>query len=221
LIVNQTNSVVSKSRRARASGNSGSCGPISAKADNLARQPSSWAIESVAFTGQFFNFISDQSQKPSKESWIVQAHTKGVGLDSAASALLLSIQATSLAHCGAVTKHHPATREACRMYGIALQRLFKALSLGRYESSSSSSSSSLSPTTKPLEQVAIVCTAVILSIFEAIHPTTTTAYATHLAAAWRIIGLMEEDSLLGAPIIDQAAIHLQFQTVSPVPIRTM
>ncbi|KAK7211301.1 hypothetical protein V2G26_018479 [Clonostachys chloroleuca] len=213
LIVNQTSSVVSKSRRARVSVISGRCGPISSKADDLPRQPSSWAIESVAFTGQFFNFISDQSQKPSKESWIVQAHTKGVGPDSAASPLLLSIQATSLAHCGAVTKHRPVTREACRMYGIALQRLFKALSLGRYESSSSSSSSSPSQLAKPLEQVAIVCTAVILSIFEAIHPTTTTAYATHLAAAWRILGLMEEDSLLGAPIIDQAAIHLQFQTL--------
>ncbi|VUC23454.1 unnamed protein product [Clonostachys rosea] len=210
LIVNQTNSVVSRSRRIQTSDNLGTCGPVLSKAD-LPRQPSSRAVESVAFTGQFFSFISDQSQKPSKESWIVQAHTKGVGQDSAASALFLSIQATSLAHCGAVTKHHPATREACRMYGVALQRLFKALSLGRYESSASSPSSS--STAKSLEQVAIVCTAVILSIFEAIHPTTTTAYAMHLAAAWRILGLMQKDNMLGVPVIDQAAIHLQFQTL--------
>jgi hypothetical protein len=232
IVIDQTRTVVSRNRRAKPivddssniTSSQATTSTTAVAAVRLAPQPSPQAIDSVAFIGQFLAFVSDTRQKASKESWLVGVHRGNfarsgggpgtvTGTAPGVSPLDLAVQAVSLVYCGATARNPAAMREACRVYGAALARFSRMLSA---RESSSSSSTAVTTSASSVSEVALVCTSVILSMFEAICPSNPQAYATHLTAAWKMLASLHQ-GITTDPLLMGVFTHVHFQTVREMP----
>lgn len=135
----------------------------------LKQSPSSRAVISTAFVSLFFSFVTTTSSSPTIPSWL----TRFESLPSAYrhdTALDLALQATATVYFGVHTKNQVVIREACIVYSKALS--LHSRSIGR---------SNQPPV------VSLICTSIVLSLFEAIWPSALDGYAMHLTAARNLI----------------------------------
>lgn len=168
----------------------------------MIRHPSDRAITSLAFVSHFIHFLTSTGEGPSRRPWPYAINEMPV--DAKGPALDLAMQAAATAYCGVASKNPLAVREACELYGKALSQYSSVLS---YVSGTSTTSK--------------ICTAVILSIFEAIWPTNPTAYATHLTACRELLASAGSE-LEDNSVLRQVAIHVQYQAVrAPLPVYTL
>lgn len=134
------------------------------RATRIIIQPSHRDLFSAAFMSEFITFTSCNSDGPSRLAWlsqmgdIPQGH-RGPALD-------ISIQAVATAYCAVESNNPAALQEACRMYGEALSLHSKSISHQPRAPS-----------------LGVLCTSVVLSLFEAIWGTNGEAYCAHLSAA--------------------------------------
>lgn len=142
---------------------------------------------------QMYAYVTSAIDVPSRPAWLFQLSelprdALGPGLD-------VALQAVAAAYHGVLSNDNSAMLDARRMYGDALSRQSKAISR-RWE--------------KP--SPAVLYTSVIFSLFESICCTNYAAYATHLAAARKMLALarfeLGEDEMLA-----RVAMHVQYQTV--------
>lgn len=132
---------------------------------------------------------------PSRPAWLRQLSE--LPLAARGPALDVALQALAAAYHGVMSNDDSVMLEAWRMYGIALSRQSKAIT-------SSHRSKKQNP--------AVLYTSVIFSLFETICCTNYAAYATHLAAARKMLALARTE--LGQDeMFERVAMHVQYQTV--------
>jgi hypothetical protein len=190
IIINETRHVLARHEVPFFSSEAGS--------KSIITQPSQKLILSQAFLSEFISFIGSNYDTPTSPAWLTQLD--GIPQDQRGAALDLSLQATATAHCGVQSQNPSAIREACKMYG-------EALSLHRR----SLSKQTRTPTT------AVICTSVILSLFESIWSTSFHAYCVHLTAAREMLSsppvYHSEDDPRHAELHKEIYLYVQYQTV--------
>lgn len=186
IILDQTGIVTARHRRTSTPPNQGETPAMGA-------QPSPRAFISLAFVSHFIYFITAGDGGASKRTWL---HALGdVSRGENGPALDLALQAAATAFCGVISKNYTVLVEACQLYGKALSRYIGAMS-----------QRSEAPITSK------ICISALLSLYEAIWPTNSSAYIVHLAACWKILasaGSEPED----IAVLKQVATHVQYQTV--------
>jgi hypothetical protein len=148
---------------------------------------------SSAFVSKLISFMTSTTESPIRPAWLTLLGD--IPLPERSPVLDLALQAAATAFCGVDSKNPPVIMEASRLYGQALSRQSAAISKYTKEPSTGA-----------------ICTSVILSLFEAIWATNTTAYATHLSATRTMLDLLGE-KLSQNELLKQIATHVQYQTV--------
>lgn len=159
----------------------------------VVRQPSPTSILSLGLVSNFISFATSVVDTPTRVAWLLRLgelsqHERGSALD-------ISMQAIATACYGFQSKNQAAVIQSLSLYGEAM---------GRHRRELSEHSEDPGPD--------IMYASVILSLFEVVNSTNSTAYATHLTAAWKMIDStcwkFNQNELLS-----QVAVHVQYQTV--------
>ncbi|KAH8646105.1 hypothetical protein BX600DRAFT_443914 [Xylariales sp. PMI_506] len=205
-IIDQTRAVMNKYNTDPESSSSSSPSSSTAKESNescgnftLCQQPSHRAIMFSSFVSHFMSFLTSNTGGQSKWPWLhaVQDITAPM-YDGDGDTLQLSLHALATAYCGTTSRNTVAIAEALRMYGIAVGQLRAAL-LVRTSAQQPPDS-------------AMICTTVLLSLFESVCATSPGAYAAHLAAARKMLGLARAE-MAGSTFLRQVGVHIQYQTL--------
>lgn len=155
----------------------------------IAPQPSARAV-----VPEIYAYVTSVIDVPSRPAWLRQLSE--LPLDSRGPTLDVALQAFAAAYHGAMSNDNSIMLEARRMYGDALSRQSRAIMSHHSERPSP----------------AVLYTSVIFSLFETISCTNYAAYATHLAAARKMLALARSE--LGQDeMFERAAMHVQYQTV--------
>ena len=186
IIINQTDAIASRYGQALPE-------PRQRIASCTIHQPSPRAMISLALVSQFIRFLTSANEGPSIRPWPYALDD--ISLAERGPVLDLAMQATATAFYGVTSQNHTAVMEACQLYGKALSQYSSAIS----------QVSRTSITSK-------ICTSVILSLFEAIWPTNSAAYAVHLAACWKMLDSAGSE-LEESAVLRQVAVHVQYQAV--------
>lgn len=160
----------------------------------MVQQPSSRAFVSLGFISHFVFFISSSREGSSKRPWLHALDDVSCGENS--SVLNAALQAAATAFCGVMSQNYTVLLEASRLYGEALSRYSSVISQG----------SGVNATFK-------MCTAVLLSLYEAIWSTNPPAYFVHLEACWRMLASADPKSE-DIAVLRGVAAHVKYQTVS-------
>ncbi|KAK8137629.1 hypothetical protein PG984_003122 [Apiospora sp. TS-2023a] len=133
--------------------------------------PSSRATVSAAFSSVFLSFVSSGSgsASPIIPSWLTRLQDLPWSFRSE-TALDLALQATATVYCGVHANNLAVIREACALYGQALSLHSRSMTMAQTQ-----------PNGPPA--AALICTSVVLSLFEAMWPSSLDGYAAHLTAA--------------------------------------
>ncbi|KAF4972943.1 hypothetical protein FZEAL_9473 [Fusarium zealandicum] len=186
VIIDQTESTISRHQRSRART---ICGGLTLY------QPSSQSIFAHAFISEFVSFITARNEQARRQSWLTELQ-RGSIVDEGL-ALDLSMQATALAYCGAMSNQPAAVREACNIYGRALLKHSRSMAQDLDS-----------------HRAASLCTCVMLSFFEAICSSNPVAYGSHLRAARKLLAFVPRDSKhRHGQVIWQLGQHVQCQTM--------
>jgi len=145
------------------------------------------------FVSHFISFLTVNSGGPSK--WQLFSGMAQVPIDGGDDTLALALQAVAPAHCGMAARNQSVILEAVKMYGIAVSRQHRAIARIR-----------------EAPKTTTICTTVLLSLFESVCPTSTDAYAAHLTAARKMLGLARSE-LTQNTFLRQIGVHVQYQTV--------
>lgn len=162
------------------------------------QSPSSRTTTSTDFVSVFFSFMNTASASPTIPSWL----TRFEYLPSTFrhdTTLNLALQATATVYCGVHTKNPTIIREACIIYSQAL----------------SMHSKSFARSNQPPVAV-LICTSILLSLFEAIWPSTLDGYAMHLTAARNLACLkteLSQDDDTQNCLLRQMYVHILYQSV--------
>ncbi|PVI00795.1 hypothetical protein DM02DRAFT_671777 [Periconia macrospinosa] len=164
----------------------------------LDQSPSSRATTSAAFASLFFSFVTTASASSAIPSWL----TRFEYLPSTFrhdTALDLALQATATVYCGVHANNQTIIREACAIYSQALSMHSKSIARSKQP---------------PI--VALICTSIVLSLFEAIWPSTLDGYAMHLTAARNLTGLTLNFSKKDGAhndLLRQIYVHTLYQSI--------
>ncbi|CRG91252.1 hypothetical protein PISL3812_08300 [Talaromyces islandicus] len=143
---------------------------------------------------EIYVYMTSVVDVPSRPAWLRQLSE--LSLDARGPALDVTLHAFAAAYHGAMSNDGSIMLEARRMYGDALSRQSRAIMSHRSE--------------KP--SPAVLYTSVIFSLFETISCTNYAAYATHLAAARKMLALTRSE--LGQDeMFERVAMHVQYQTL--------
>lgn len=190
IIINQTSNVTSRYGKTKPSTKS--------RAVALLGQPSHKAIISRAFLSEFITSVTSIADTPTKPAWLTQLDD--IPRDQRDPVLDLALQATATAYCAVQERNFPVIQDACRMYGEALS-----------EHSKSIFRLSEGPTT------AVICTSVVLSLFEAIWPTAYDTYCIHLTAARGMLAVLvprlSQSDVSHTRLLRQVYTHVLYQSV--------
>lgn len=155
-------------------------------------QPSCRAFMSTAFVSHFVSFFTSTDNGPPRRTWLHAMCDTGQG--SSRALLALALEATATAFCGVMEKNFTLVADASKLHGTVLSQ-YKSLH------------NDGSPATTRL------CISVILSLLEAIWPTSQDGYYVHLQACWIMLttsNLSEGENLF---ILKQITTHIAYQTV--------
>jgi hypothetical protein len=156
-------------------------------------QPSSRDFSSIGYVAFFMSFLTPVTKAAQPRPWLyrfeeISQYEKGPVFD-------VALRAASTAFCGVASGNLTVIQDACRMYSNALVQLSHTIhsSFG-------------------VPDIAIFSTTVVLSLFETVWSTSSTAYAAHLRAARKMLGLASS-SLADLRMIRDITTYIQYQTV--------
>ena len=144
----------------------------------MVKQPPTTLLVAMNLISEFLSFITARDELSHSKSWLVEIQRGSLNsIDKTnPQALELAIQATALAYCGYSCRNTELVRYGREIYSHALTQHYETLSRGR----------GTSPT------ITIICTSMILSIFESMCSTNTNAYGTHLIAAKNMLPMIDD-----------------------------
>lgn len=157
-------------------------------------QPSSQGLVSLAYVEHFFCRLTPLTKAKAPQPWLLSVRNLPHGIKGPA--LDLAIEAAATVSCGVTNGHTAVVQQACQMYATVVAQHYQVLSHS-----------------EGVPTAAIFFTTVTLSLFESLYSTNITAFATHLRAARKMLGLAGP-SLLQIPMVQDIAIYVQYQTVS-------
>ena len=138
----------------------------------------------------YFTTTGEANDIRNQQTWLHRL--PDFAADGSNQALDLAVQATASAFSFAKTRHVPLMQDACQLYGRALNQHSHTLRQ------------------KKRITVHTVSTSVLLSIFEAMHTTTGTAYRQHISGAAELVKLAgPEECWMG--ILCQIFFHIRVQ----------
>ncbi|KAK7954814.1 C6 zinc finger protein [Apiospora saccharicola] len=171
------------------------------------------ATVSVAFSSLFLSFVdSSASASPIIPSWLTRLQDLPLSFRSK-TALDLALQATATVYCGVHANNLVVIRDACALYGQALSLHSRSMTMTQMQPNE--------PDGPPA--AALICTSVVLSLFEAMWPSSLDGYAAHLTAARNLTcatpGLAAQTSTEEATLpthtelLRQVYVHILYQSV--------
>jgi len=140
----------------------------------------------------YFTATGEGEDIQNKHTWLHKLPT--FSADGTNTALEIAVQATASAFSGVKTRNAPLLQDACTLYGRALHMHSRLLRL------------------KKEITVHMVSTSVLLSIFEAMHATTASAYRAHVNGAAKMIEVAGPEQCWEG-VLCQIYFHIRTQLV--------
>lgn len=158
-------------------------------------QPSCRAFLSTAFVSHFVGFFTSTGNGPSRRTWL---HAL-CDIDQAKSQALLrlALEAAATAFCGVMEKNFTLVADASKLHRAVLSQYKNLHNDGTHI------------TTR-------LCLSVILSLFEAIWPTSQDGYYVHLQTCWIMLTASNLSEGENFCILNQIKTHIAYQTVRSI-----